>query len=66
MRNFFAAAALKAELLTKEEPRHEVEDVMNEDEAAEILEAMLGLAPPAETETAPKKRKKVGQKVRTF
>lgn len=60
-----AAAALKAEMShSKVEPMQGDDDLINEDEAAEILEAMLGLAPAAEAEIAPKKRRRTSQKVR--
>ena len=56
----FAAAAQEAE--ASEAKLDPLEDAgMDEDEAAEILSAMLGLAPPE-----PKKRRKSGAKVRSI
>lgn len=55
----FAAAALDAEMSDgKSEPEEPTADAIDDDEAAEILEAMLGLAPAAVQPAQPPKKKR--------
>lgn len=62
-----AGAALDAELSeSKSEGADEPREEIGEDEAAEILEAMLGMAPAAAPEPPPKKKQRKGDKVRAF
>lgn len=65
-RNFNTAAAMEIEDSKPcvEEIPEDVNDILGDDEAAEILEAMLGLAPAALATEAPKKKRRNSMKVR--
>jgi hypothetical protein len=55
----FAAAAMEADHSDSKSDIEEPQDeIMDDDEAAEILEAMLGLAPAVQTLEPTKKRRK--------
>lgn len=63
----FAAAAMEADQPdTKSDIEEEQEEIMDDDEAAEILEAMLGLAPAVQPAEPAKKRRKGTSRVSSY
>jgi uncharacterized protein YcbX len=62
-----AAAAMEAERSENpDDDAEDVNDVIGDDEAAEILEAMLGLAPAALAAEPQKKKRRANWKVRSI